>query len=98
MVTGRIEVHDQLGIHLRPAGRIADEALKYRCSIELCCSGRCVTAKSLLSILSLGVRKGSVVEIRCHGTDEAAALENMLVLMRRLDSGDFTAMPGSHES
>ncbi len=78
MVMGKVRIEDDLGIHLRPAGQIADEGLKYRCRIELCCNGRRVNGKSLLSILSLGVRKGSEIEIFCDGEDEAEALQALI--------------------
>lgn len=85
MIKGKMIVRDHLGLHLRPAGLIAEEALKFKCSIELNCKGRTVTGKSLLSVLSLGVRKGDEVEIRCDGPDEDEALKTLLELMHRVD-------------
>lgn len=89
MVTGKIVIKDELGIHLRPAGVIAEEGLKYKCKIELCHGGRRVNGKSLLSILSLGVRKGYEIEICCDGEDENEALQ---ALMRMIsETGDLAA-------
>lgn len=85
MVAGKIQIRDHLGLHLRPAGMIAEEALKFRSSIELCCNGRTVTGKSLLSVLSLGVRRNDEVEVRCLGEDEQEALDTLLALMHRVD-------------
>ena len=85
MTKGKMVVRDNLGLHLRPAGMIAEEALKFKCSVELNCKGRTVTGKSLLSVLSLGVRKGDEVEVCCDGPDEEEALKTMLELMHRVD-------------
>ena len=69
MVSKTVTINSELGIHLRPAGKLADAGMKYSCAIRLMRNG-----KSLLSILSLGIKKGYTVEIQCDGKDEQEAL------------------------
>lgn len=85
MVMEKIIIKGALGIHLRPAGMIASEGQKYHCKIELYHKERSVNGKSLLSILSLGVRKGGEVEIRCDGSDEEKALAAMIKVISEAD-------------
>lgn len=85
MVSGKIIIKDELGIHLRPASVIAEESLKYSCKIEFGYNGRMVNGKSLLSILSLGVRKGSEMEVYCDGPDEAIALQAVMNVIKETD-------------
>ena len=78
MVKEKVIVNNAGGIHLRPAGSIAEEAMKYSCSIYLAGNDKRVNGKSLLSILSLGIRNGYEVEIQCDGRDEQQALEALV--------------------
>ena len=74
MVSKTVTINSELGIHLRPAGKLADAGMKYSCAIRLMRNGKVVNGKSLLSILSLGIKKGYTVEIQCDGKDEQEAL------------------------
>ena len=76
MVKEKILVKNPIGVHLRPAGDIAQAAIKFKkCEIYLACDGRAVNGKSLLSILSLGIKQNTEFEIICDGEDEEAALK-----------------------
>ncbi|MBQ2288645.1 MAG: HPr family phosphocarrier protein [Lachnospiraceae bacterium] len=76
MVKEKILVKNPIGVHLRPAGDIAEAAIKFKkCEIYLACDGRAVNGKSLLSILSLGIKQNTEFEIICDGEDEEAALK-----------------------
>ena len=75
-------VKNPIGVHLRPAGDIAEAAIKYKkCEIYLSSSGRTVNGKSLLSILSLGIKQNTEFEIICDGEDEEAALKSILAAL-----------------
>ena len=76
MVKEKILVKNPIGVHLRPAGDIAEAAIKFKkCEVYISCNGRSVNGKSLLSILSLGIKQNSEFEIICDGEDEEAALK-----------------------
>ena len=79
MLKHKIVVKNPIGIHLRPAGEIAEAAIKFKnCDIYLASGGRAVSGKSLLSILSLGIKPDAEVEIICDGSDEEAAMKAVL--------------------
>lgn len=84
MVSKVIHVTNPIGVHLRPAGDIAEAAIKYKkCDIQLASAGRKVNGKSLLSILSLGVKQGMDFEIICDGEGEEEALDAIVAALAK---------------
>lgn len=82
MVKERVLVKNPIGVHLRPAGDIAEAAIKYKkCEVYLSSGGRTVNGKSLLSILSLGIKQNTEFEIICDGEDEETALKSILAAL-----------------
>ena len=85
MIKEKIVVKNPIGIHLRPAGEIAEAAIKFKkCDIYLSSDGRSVNGKSLLSILSLGIKQDATFEIVCDGEDEEAAMKAILEAAQNL--------------
>jgi len=78
MVKAEIQIRNEFGLHLRPAGHLADAAMKFESDIELKYNGKTVNGKSLLSVLSLGIKGGYVIEVKCSGADEQEALATVL--------------------
>lgn len=68
-------IKDELGIHARPAGLLVKTIGKYNCSIKMVKGTAEIDAKSILGVMSLGVKKGEEITIRCDGEDEAEASE-----------------------
>lgn len=63
------------GLHARPAARFVQTARRFRSRVWVVYSGREADAKSLLSLLALGVEQGAVVTLRAEGEDAEEALE-----------------------
>lgn len=83
MVKEKILVQNPIGVHLRPAGDIAEAAIKFKkCEVYLSSGGRTVNGKSLLSILSLGIKQGMEFEIICDGEEEEVAMQAILASFR----------------
>jgi phosphocarrier protein HPr len=80
MVSRKITVNNPSGLHLRPAGNLCKEALKFKSKIELVFGTNEANAKSVLSVLGACVKCGDEVEFRCSGEDEQAALDAILKL------------------
>jgi phosphotransferase system HPr (HPr) family protein len=69
-----VTVAGEHGLHARPAAQFVETALRYTSAIKVQKADRAVNAKSLISLLSLGINRGSVITISADGPDEAAAL------------------------
>lgn len=68
-------ITDELGLHARPASNLAKEVQKYKSVIMLSNGTKEVKAKSVMSIMSLAVKKGAEVTLTFDGEDEDAAAE-----------------------
>ena len=55
--------------------------MKFSCTIQLVRNEKVVNGKSLLSILSLGIKKGYEVQIQCDGKDEQEALDTFVRIL-----------------
>jgi phosphotransferase system HPr (HPr) family protein len=56
-------------------------AAGFRSKVEVGAGGKKVTARSLLGVLSLGVKCGQVVTLTAQGEDAEAALESLARLL-----------------
>lgn len=69
-----VTVTSPVGLHARPAANLVQAARGFRAEIFLEKGGRRANAKSLLSVLALGVKAGEQVAVLADGADEAEAL------------------------
>ena len=69
-------VTDAQGIHARPAGILVKAIAKKTSDIKIKKAGdaREVNAKSIMAVMSLGVKQGNEVIITADGADEDAAI------------------------
>lgn len=75
MVSAKVTVLNQVGIHLRPAERFCTKALEFSSRIYLCKGEGRYNAKSVLSVLSACVKYGEEITLECDGRDEEQALK-----------------------
>ena len=75
MVSEELKVINPSGLHLRPAGNLCKEALKYDSKINIIFKDATANAKSVLSVLPACVKCGDIIKITCDGRDESEALE-----------------------
>ena len=75
MIMQEIILKNESGLHARPATEIAKSASKYKCDIKLNVSGKEYNAKSILNIMSAGIKNNTQIKIVCDGVDEKEALE-----------------------
>jgi phosphotransferase system HPr (HPr) family protein len=61
-------------LHARPAAQFVRAAMGFRARIAVGADEREVDAKSLLSVLSLGARRGTVLRLRAEGDDAVIAV------------------------
>lgn len=78
MVCQKVTVKNLTGLHMRPAGRLCDEARKYESRISFQRGNTTSNAKSLLSILGAQIKCGEEIEFTCEGDDEVEALAAMI--------------------
>lgn len=65
------------GLHARPAARLAQEAQKFSCAVNLIMGDMVVDAKSILDILTLAAGQGCGLEIAAQGPDANEAVAHL---------------------
>ena len=81
MITKEVVIKNQVGLHARPATFFIQKANEFKSSIWVEKEERRVNAKSLLGVLSLGIVKGTTINIIADGADEDSAIETLSELI-----------------
>ena len=81
MISKEGVINNQVGLHARPATFFIQKAHEFKSSIWIEKDDRRVNAKSLLGVLSLGIVKGTAVNIVADGVDESAAIATLSELI-----------------
>lgn len=84
MVSQKVLISNPTGLHLRPAGNLCKEAMKFKSLITFAFQGGVANAKSVLSVLGACVKSGDEIKLICEGADEEEALQ---ALVAAINSG-----------
>lgn len=84
MVSQKVVIKNPTGLHLRPAGILCKEAMKYKSLITFTYRESTANAKSVLSVLGACVKCGDEIEFTCEGGDEEEAIK---ALVAAVESG-----------
>jgi len=68
-------VNHEVGLHARPASMFVQTAAKFSSDIEITHGETTANAKSILSVLTLGVHKGAKIHVKAEGKDAEEALK-----------------------
>ena len=77
MLSQAIKIMNPTGLHLRPAGNLCKEAMKYKSKITFEYRGNTANAKSVLSVLGACIKSGDEITLICEG-DEREALQSLI--------------------
>ncbi len=80
-ISRTVRVRNELGVHLRAAGLLAQLAERFACDIYIERTGRRANGKSIMSVLSLAAAKGTEVTVIAEGEgahDAVAALVDLI--------------------
>lgn len=87
-------IQNPTGLHARPAKVLVNLAKRYPAEISLHYQAKRANAKSMVSILTLGVVSGSLVTLQVHGENEDIALAELADAIRSgLGDCDLPAQP-----
>ena len=78
MLSQAIKIMNPTGLHLRPAGTLCKEAMKYKSKITFEYRGNTANAKSVLSVLGACIKSGDEITLICEGEDEREALQSLI--------------------
>lgn len=81
MYSKEIVLQNQVGLHARPATFFIQKANEFKSSIWVEKEERRVNAKSLLGVLSLGITRGTSINVIADGIDEKEAVDALAALV-----------------
>lgn len=84
MVQNKVTVINPTGLHLRPAGVLASTAMKCKSAVTILFQDKKVNAKSVLNVISAGIKQGTEIEIVCDGDNET---EDLQIIINAISSG-----------
>ena len=87
LVEALIQINGRWGLNGHESARLAVSAARFASDIVCMANGRSVNAKDVMSVMSLRVRRGTLVRILITGPDESAAMDALsAVLHARVSS------------
>ena len=78
MLSQAITITNPTGLHLRPAGNLCKEAMKFKSKVSFEYRGNTANAKSVLSVLGACIKSGDEITLICEGEDEREALQSLI--------------------
>ncbi len=72
-----VKIHDQLGLHARPAAKLAHQLQSFNSNIYVFCGKNKADAKSMVDLLTLGAIDGSELFFYAIGDDAPICLERI---------------------
>ena len=85
MIAKKLTIGAQDGLHARPAGDLVKLVKSFPgTQVTMSTEARTVNASSILSILSLALKKGTEVEIKADGPDEDKASAEVIRFLESL--------------
>lgn len=81
MISEKITILNETGLHARPASVFVNTAAKFKADLTLSKGEKKANAKSILSVLGLGITKGTEITISGSGPDEEQAVKTLADLI-----------------
>jgi len=81
MISEKVVILNETGLHARPASIFVNTAAKFQAELTLAKGEKRANAKSILSVLGLGITKGTEITISGNGTDEEQAVKTLVDLI-----------------
>lgn len=83
MMERQVTVTHPEGLHARPAAELAKAAARFQSRVEVVVGSQAANARSVLSLLKLGIKSGQSVMLRVEGEDAETALNQLAGLLEQ---------------
>ena len=77
MISKTMKVNISAKAEERPVAVLVQIASQFDSQIFFSAESKKINAKSIMGMMSLGLRKGEAITVEANGDDEAAAIENL---------------------
>ena len=83
MLYKELTIQNPEGLKSRPAALFVQTASRYASQLLIECENKKVNAKSIMGVLSLGIKQGETIYVLANGKDEREALEALEALVNK---------------
>lgn len=80
-----VVINNKYGIHARPAATLVKTAASYKSTVKLIFGEKTIDAKSILAVMSLGIKQGAQITFSADGEDSKDCLQ----AIKKLIDTDF---------
>ena len=84
VVDTQVTLPDDVDLHARPAANFVRTAMRFSAHVSVATVSKEADAKSILSVLALGARRGTSIRLRAEGEDAAAAIATLATVVAEL--------------
>lgn len=81
MLEETVVIVNQVGLHARPAALLVKTAASFSCDVALVKNAKPFNAKSIISLMSAGIKQGETISVRTNGAGEAEAMAAIIALI-----------------
>ncbi|MDP3386717.1 MAG: HPr family phosphocarrier protein [Eubacteriales bacterium] len=74
-------IQNSIGLHARPAALFVKQATEFDAKIKVLKDNKEADAKSIISIMALGAKKGTDIMITAEGPDDEKAVDALVKLL-----------------
>ncbi len=82
MISKQVVIPNKRGLHARAATKFANLCSRYACKLQVCCNGKTIDGKSIMSLMLLAASQGTTIEVIADGNDAEEALDALLELIQ----------------
>jgi phosphocarrier protein len=76
-----LKINNKAGLHARPAAMFAQKASAFKSTVMIFKGEKSANAKSIISIMGLGVKQGESLKIKVEGADADTAVAALTKLV-----------------
>lgn len=82
MIKKRITITNKYGLHARACAKLVNMARRFQSKIELLREKTSADCKSIMALMTLGAKKGTIFNLVITGQDEEEAMTAIVGLIR----------------
>lgn len=84
MVSKKITILNETGLHARPAAQFSQFCKNYEAKIIISANGIETDPKSIIQLMAAGLKKGSEVEVKVEGENESKVCDEVVSFIENL--------------
>lgn len=85
MISKKLALNIAGGLHARPVSQIIGFLDSFTSEVTIFYNGKSANAKSMISLLSLGVKPNEEMEIRMEGSNEQEEMDKFVAFLENLE-------------